>query len=330
MLHVMTEQCRSERERDLDAVERQITAEEAEDAAKPDDAPHEKIKTYEGFAGTGATPRAVQDDEDCPVASPLPRIGVREALNSRDEVLATLARLGETVEEDGQRWVVMPIDDLAARCGRSSRGVKTIMTRAQKAGDYECGWLRTKGGDDAYLSQPDADALRARAASGVDIRPSALGSIRACAAEILTAMELWREHPDEVAVVLGGRHRRIDVSMDLGEDERLTADAKYLTETSPSERANGAGSYKVTRQGHVYFPEDLTYVGLVYGDMPVIVRMEKGRLIFEVDVEGAQTRLATPEEMNAELDPVAGARARVAWLPDELLGLAPEKNEDDG
>lgn len=259
----------------------------------------------------------------------LPRIGVQEGLSTRDEVLTTLARLGETVDGDGQHWVVMPIDDLAARCGRPPHGVKSILTRAQNAGDHRCGWERTDGGDSAYLSQPDADALRADATQDVEIRPSALGSIRACAAEILTAMALWYEHPADVAVVLGGRHRGIDVSMAVGRGESMTADAKYLTATSPSERATGAGSYKVTRQGHVHFPEDLTHVGLVYGDMPIIVRVEKGRLIFEVDIEAARTLLATPAEVNAELDPVAGARARVAWLPDELLGLVADKNEDD-
>lgn len=110
------------------------------------------------------------------------------------------------MEEAGEHWVVMPVDDLAARCGRSPLELKRILASAQKAGDHTCGWERAEknGSDRAYLSQPDADALRAGATQDVEIRSSALGSIRACAAEILTAIELWHERPDDVAVVLGG------------------------------------------------------------------------------------------------------------------------------
>lgn len=63
MLRAMPEQSRSERERYLDGVERQIAAEEVEDAARPDDAPREEIKTYEGFAGTDITPRSEPERE---------------------------------------------------------------------------------------------------------------------------------------------------------------------------------------------------------------------------------------------------------------------------
>lgn len=52
----MTEQNR------LDEIERRIAAEEAEDAARPDDEHREPIRAYEGFAGTGVMPRG--EDED--------------------------------------------------------------------------------------------------------------------------------------------------------------------------------------------------------------------------------------------------------------------------
>lgn len=62
MLRAMAEQSRRERERYLDEVERQIAAEEAADAAKPN-FPREEIKTFDGFAGTGVMPRGLPESE---------------------------------------------------------------------------------------------------------------------------------------------------------------------------------------------------------------------------------------------------------------------------
>lgn len=54
----------TEQKRTLDDVEAEIAAEEAEDAATSDDEPRQEIKTYPGFAGTGAAPHPERADED--------------------------------------------------------------------------------------------------------------------------------------------------------------------------------------------------------------------------------------------------------------------------
>lgn len=53
----------TEQKRTLDEIEAEIAAEEAEDAAIPDDEPREPIKTYEGFASSGVTPRSEPDQD---------------------------------------------------------------------------------------------------------------------------------------------------------------------------------------------------------------------------------------------------------------------------
>lgn len=60
----MTEQSRSERGRYLDEVEAIIASEGVEDAARPDDEPHEPIKNHEGWPGIGGTPRGLSECEE--------------------------------------------------------------------------------------------------------------------------------------------------------------------------------------------------------------------------------------------------------------------------
>lgn len=47
----------------LDEIEERIAAEEAEDAATSDDEPREEIRTYDGFAGSGVTPRSEPNED---------------------------------------------------------------------------------------------------------------------------------------------------------------------------------------------------------------------------------------------------------------------------
>lgn len=52
----------TEQNRTLDDVESAIAAEEAQDEQAPD-YPREEIKTFDGFAGSGVTPRTIEGVE---------------------------------------------------------------------------------------------------------------------------------------------------------------------------------------------------------------------------------------------------------------------------
>lgn len=59
----------------MNKTERLNAAEQAEDAARPDDEHRQPIRAYEGLAGTGV---ASGKDERLTVAGRLPRVGVHE------------------------------------------------------------------------------------------------------------------------------------------------------------------------------------------------------------------------------------------------------------
>lgn len=251
-----------------------------------------------------------------------PIVRVCEALSFTDELLGTLARLGSGKEEDGEAWVVMPVSELSTHLGRSEAATKSALTRARNGAGHRCGWEWTGDTAFAYMHQDDA-TRRAKTSNDIEVRPSALGMVRACAAEILAAVALWQRHPDRKAVITGGRRRAVDVEMDLGPDSRpLTVDAKHLTATNNSERRQGAGQFKMTRHGHREFDEGLTYVGAVFDyGMPVSVTVSENQVTFTVDTSNVGTRLLDAAQLNMEVLERSVPNARVVWLPDSLLGI---------
>jgi hypothetical protein len=251
-----------------------------------------------------------------------PNVTVCDAPSFSDELLRTLARLGLGTEEHGEAWVVMPVSELSARLGRSGAATKSALTRACNGAGHRCGWEWRDDSALAYVHRDEATRW-AQTPSDIEVRPSALGMVRACAAEILAAIALWHRHPDKTAVVTGGRRRAIDVEMDMGPDSPpLTVDAKHLTVTNTSERRQGAGQFKMTRNGHKEFDESLTYVGAVFDyGMPVSVTVSENQLTFTVDTSNVDTRLLDAVYLNHEVLERSVPNARVVWLPDSLLGI---------
>lgn len=259
-----------------------------------------------------------------------PTMGVREARSPGVQLLERIAATGEVVEEayQGQinEWLVLGIEDLAQWAGKTERSVKSTLTRTDTTTDHRCGWEEIETGVRAYLLKDHADQLAP--GPDIEIRPSALSSLRAVIAEILSAAHLWKEDPGSRVVVQGGRLKGVDLYRETaGDGPLVTVDAKYLTPTNTSEKAQNLGRYKMARQGHERFPEWLTYIGAVFGDMPIEVEYRDGKLGLTIDHTETSVRLIETERINAEL--VEGeTTARYLWVSDEALGLAAEDPTD--